>query len=310
MPRVYKDNICINCGATYTGRGAYFCSNDCAIVFRKGEASGTVVDRVGEIFQQFLPDYEPFMTVEANEVIVCADLHLPKVHIEMFKRLIRIAEIYMKPPRTIIIAGDLFDFSSLSRFDLVDKDENVDRDFTSGRVGLNVLAKYFDTIVYAMGNHDVRFMKKLEWFISVDEYAYGLLSSNKLKITPYPCLDARSGGIDFHISHPSNYSRLGNVPVSLAAIHRKPVLSFHGHLFHIRTEPSGQDFGYDVGCMTDKNQHLYLKMSETSHPVWTAGFALIRHGSILPFTDNDKITNWKFWLEELPNKFKSGKFYS
>jgi hypothetical protein len=309
MPKIYKDNICISCGETYTGRGAYFCSNDCSISFRRGDADGVVIDKMGEIFQQFLPDYEPFMSIEADEAIICADLHMPKVHIDMFKKLIKIADIYMKPPRTIVIAGDLFDFSALSKFDLIDKDENVDRDFNSGRVGLNILAKYFDTIVYAMGNHDIRFMKKLEWFISVDEFAYGLLSSNKLKITPYPCLDVTSGGVDFHVTHPSNYSRVGNVPVSLAAIHRKPVLSFHGHLFHMRTEPSGQDFGYDVGCMTDRTKHLYTKVRETNHPIWTAGFALLRNGSVLPFTDNPKITNWNFWLEELPSKFRNGRLY-
>jgi len=309
MPKVYKDNICISCGNTYTGRGAYFCSNDCSISFRRGEAEGVTIDRIGDIFQQFLPDYEPFMDVEADEAIVCADFHMPKVHIEMFKKLIRVAELYMKPPRTIIIAGDLFDFSSISQFDVVDKDEYIDRDFNSGRVGLNILAKYFDTIIYAMGNHDIRFMKKLEWFISVDEFAYGLLCNDKLKITPYPCLNFKSGDVEFHISHPSNYSRVGNVPVNLAAVHRKSVLSFHGHLFHIRTEPSGNDVGYDVGCMTDKNMHLYTKMRDTTHPKWTAGFAMVRNGSVYPFTDNNKITDWNFWLEELPSRMKNGKLY-
>jgi hypothetical protein len=308
MPRIH-DTICIGCGRQYKGRGKYYCSTECAITSRRGETTFESLDNAVALFDRFLPYYDPILEVKKNSLMVCADLHLPFVNKEIFANLIKVAKLYIPPPRTIIITGDLMDFASISKFDVLDKETDVDNNLISSRLALNILATTFDEIIYTMGNHDIRYMKKLDWFVSVDELAGNLIASKKLKISPYPYIDIVSNGVEYHVTHPNSYSRVGKVPVDLAIIYRKSVLSFHGHLFSIRCEPSGIDIGYDVGCMTQQDYHGYVLHSETNHPRWTLGFCMIRNGTVYPFTMNHKITDWNFWLKELPGFTKKGKLF-
>jgi hypothetical protein len=274
--------------------------------FRIG-ASDLQIDKWKKLIGGFRPEQRSAEVVEMETGIVCADFHFPYVDEDMFDKLIKIAQLYLSSPRILVIAGDLVDFSSISTFDVRDKDQNIDSDLNSARLGLNILSRTFDRIYYCMGNHDIRFLRKLEWFMSITEFGQSIFNSEKLVVVPEPYLYIVSNNTKFLVTHPSNYSRIGKVPVDLSAKYRLPVLSFHGHLFHIRSEPSGNDFGYDVGCMTRQDLHSYIHNNVTTHPEWTKGFCMIRNGSIFPFTSNPKLTGWSFWLEELPAKLKGGR---
>ncbi len=302
MPKKYT-SICCSCGKAYEGRGKFFCSTSCAVKFRAGVANldfGTFCN----VLESMKPDKPRPLVVNTRRIAICGDFHFPYVDTDMLDKLLQIAKIYIEPPRELVIAGDLVDFTSISHFDITDKRADLNLDLNSARMGLNLLLGVFDKIYYLMGNHDIRYLRKLDWFISESELGQGILNNERLITTRYPYMSVVSNGNEFYIVHPKSYSRVGKVPVDLVAKLRKPVLSFHGHLFHIRTEPSGYDFGYDVGCMTVSSYHNYIHERVTTHPEWTRGFCLIIDGSIFPFTSNPKITNWQFWLEEMPSRHK------
>jgi predicted phosphodiesterase len=310
MPNYY-DSICLACGEKYHGRGRYFCSQECTKNFQRGKADGKAVEGALNNFDNlFVSDFDPVLDIKCDNLLVCADIHAPYAHVEMIQKLIQIGEIYLKPPRTLVHVGDLVNFDAFSHYDLIDKQATPDKDLVSARLILNLLFQTFETVYLCIGNHDARFLRKLDWFFQAQDLGNIFSSSFKLHVSPYPYCNITSNGTTFHCTHPASYSRVGKVPVDLAVIHRKSVLSFHGHLFSLRAEPSGTDIGYDVGCMTKRNLHTYVRMRETTHPLWMAGFCMIKNGSIFPFTENEKITNWDFWLNELPGKLKGNKLWT
>jgi len=303
---------CLACGKDYTGKGKYYCSVECRVRMGRGEAGlGTDDnDSVRKLLESFQPQFESSKSKRIDELMVCGDFHMPYLDIDFFEKMINVAKIFLRPPRTLLIAGDLIDFESISFWGTENKDSHIDIDIQSSRLILNVMFKTFDEVYLCIGNHEKRLMKKLDWFFTSQMMGDLFTVNEKLHVVPYPYLNVTSGDHVFRCTHPKTYSRIGSATVGLATKYRVTVLGFHGHNFSIRQDPSGQDLGYDVGCMTDAKLHSYIRQNETTHPMWTKGFAVVRNGAFHPFTDNAKMTDWDFWLNDLPSRLKNGRLWA
>jgi len=283
---------------------------------------GLEVPPIDGRYTQAIPElqtkiYSDFLRLRGDWVI-SSDYHLPFVDRDLVSKMIKIARRLRV--RNLLIAGDFLDCETISKYPDAGSGIKLKDEISYSKDFLKILEANFDQIVWFFGNHDNRIIRALnrlhdlvvaerttretaEVFTGIPperldafEFAKNLFESEKLTLSRYPYCEIND---TWRITHPKSYSRVPPfVEERLAIKWRKSVLGTHGHLFGIRTEPSGHDIGVQIGCLADPNKIRYLNENETTHPRWTRGFAVIRNNAIYFFAANPRLTDWDFWLEK------------
>ena len=118
-----------------------------------------------------------------REIVVCSDIHCTDERTDLIARLID-----EQAGRDLIVAGDLFDFSSLSRYTPTGwSDDSLTETMARGTGLLTLFNQHFRSVTLMLGNHDARGWKKAlntcgteygklchEWMIYALEHKYGV----------------------------------------------------------------------------------------------------------------------------------------
>ncbi len=233
-----------------------------------------------------------------GDVMLVADIQCPCHDAETMGRFRQIAERFKI--RTAVILGDFLNYDRLSTFlrhDTVRAQEEVD---TASKI-IEWLFKWFKRVYWILGNHDSRLWLLLHNEFDQDHLAR-LVTTRVGKgviVTEYPFAILKSGGQEWRLDHPHNYSRVpGSNPVRMVTKYRMSVVSGHNHLVGVQQDPSGLDFGVDLGTACDGSRVHFYQKTETNFPVWTRAFGMIRKGAFYHFVMDDHLTDWNFWLKE------------
>lgn len=216
---------------------------------------------------------------------ITADWHVPLYDPDLVNQFITDARDY--GITNLAVAGDFFNFDSLSRFDPKQTEAGLEREIEEAVAVMRVLTQTFDRIVFLWGNHDARLHKALGYKFQFKEamrLVFGELKDQGLEKIEFTNLDHMwllSGDTEWYICHPANYTR---VPLStarqLSAKYNANVLTAHSHHCAVGYAVDGLKVVGECGGLFDASKTAYLQRS-TTHPQWTNGYAFLIEGKLL-----------------------------
>lgn len=217
------------------------------------------------------------LQLELKGTLVIADLHCPYHHEQALQNALALQ------PEQIIIAGDLFDFASISRFTKSEQ-SRLESDLEIAGLVLLELACIAPVIIVS-GNHDERLVAKLDTALRfsrvVSMALNGRVPENTITVSDY---DYCYVGDTYVVGHLSQYSKdPGKVAAQMARKYQRHCLVGHDHIVGMQThngKPDGKYIGASVGSMTDGSKHWYAQRRLNTFPEWEQGYAYINEYSL------------------------------
>lgn len=223
------------------------------------------------------------VVIEDDAVAITADWHVPITDIPYVNRFIESSREH--GIKTLLIAGDFFNFDAISRFDEHQEDAGLEKELAAGEFLMRTLLETFDSIYYIWGNHDARLHKALGFaiqFKNAMRLVFGSLGVEALERITFSNLDhawvKQTDGREWYVCHPQSYNR---TPLStaraLAAKMNANVITAHSHHCAIGYAVDGERIVAEAGGLFDRHQTAYLQRT-TTHPNWAQGFCLLKSG--------------------------------
>lgn len=238
------------------------------------------------------------LTVPDANALVFSDTHIPHHSTLMLQRAIYITLRYFPHIRRFVMAGDSWDFSSISRHPKDQPYEDLDDVLEKGAEVYRAIGDYFDEGYITNGNHDARIGLKLDAPFTLKRVFNSAFGDHwpacKLHITNLDWVHMDSADGDpskkWTIGHPSNYSgSAGRMPSEIADLEQRNVATGHNHLVGMAQSKSGNYLGIDIGHMTDPSSHYYVVRRLQKFSRWNAGFLIISNGRPYPY--------WERWTD-------------
>lgn len=229
-----------------------------------------------------------------DAVMVTADMHIPQTDWRLVERMMAIAKLHMRPPRTLVVAGDFLSEDRFSQFSNIVPPAPwaVERD--TAREVISALLDVFDAIWFAMGNRDRRMIKWADAALDEGDLFGMLTSSAKVKITKHAYINIETENGLWTATHPAFYrSTRGSGAAALADRLGCHVISGHEHHTAITFSPSGKFLAVNVGGMYDPAKIAYAALTHSLKPVMIPSFAMLQRGR--PYLFADTLTDWERW---------------
>lgn len=220
--------------------------------------------------------------------LVLADLHAPYTDIEFMKTTLERVDTFYDLD-AIIIAGDMFDFGSLSKYARVTESE-VEEDMQKGGQILAWMLNH-SNVVLMPGNHDERFATKLNQYFPMRRLVAAALADQEYTHTITTTeFDYIYVGSQFLIGHLSRYSvKPGFKAFKIGNMHRVPVtLVGHDHIRGVYFDQETNCIGASIGCMTSTNANWYAHRRLNEYPDFQKGYAVIEDDNVELFDDSHK----------------------
>lgn len=183
------------------------------------------------------------------------------------------AKICKLPPE---FQGDLLEELNL----LAENREAAEPEIRAGAKQLKLLATMFTKIYYVLGNHDDRFIRKLQAEITPDSLlAFLGLTDPAWCIAPYFYAVLNSGGEKWRIEH--QRSAAPGAAVRLADKNECHVIVAHNHSQSVQWSTSGHYYAISSGCACDEALMAYAAQRSTQRPAHHLGAVIVRRG--IPF---------------------------
>lgn len=195
--------------------------------------------------------------------------------------------------RNLILNGDAFVFDEFSRWmQEVALSITLEQEIEAAKKVFVDLLKWFQRIVWVMGNHDVRLNKATLGSIS-PAMLMNHVGGGKLEISQYHYCIVEPGWL---ISHPDKYSQIpGSVARRVESIERMDVICAHTHILSMSRDPSDTHWCVDGGCATRAELRPWKRLHVDGYPKWNRGFVMLRNGR--PYLFHTETADWDFWLE-------------
>lgn len=234
-------------------------------------------------------EYDDFIKMEQDRVIIIGDCEIPDHDIEMFEHVVSAAKHLGID--TLIINGDFIANDSFSKwarvhaYRLMFKDE-----LNLANMALRVFMQTFKQIIYLPGNHERRLPKAVEGEITIKDM---LGDIEGIEISDYPYLHLTSGGEKIFVCHQKEYRRIPlSAPLALCSSRHVHTWCGHTHRQCFGWDPSGKYWLVEGGHCRSEPHTLYKRMEVTSHPKWNSGFGMVIDG--FPYLiDRNNIDFWK-----------------
>lgn len=208
-------------------------------------------------------------------VMIAADWHLPLYSREWINRMLDDAD--KNNLRKIILAGDLFNFDSLSQYDPKQVTAGLQLELSEGKKISVMLDQIFDEVVYIWGNHDIRFARKLGHSIGfADSMKVVLPNVRNFSFSNLDhCYIDVDNDLPWYVCHPRSYN---SVPltsaIKLANKYNCNVVTAHSHHLAKGYGSDGVKKVVESGGLFDATKTAYLQAS-TTFPTWTNGYCYL-----------------------------------
>jgi hypothetical protein len=220
-----------------------------------------------------------------GNVMVTADWHIPLYDPDYVNEMILTARKHGLTD--LILAGDFFNFDSLSSYDPKQHTAGLDVELREAAAVMRVLLETFDHIYYLWGNHDARMHRALghalEFRVAM-KTVFGILGDEALDRITFTNLDHMwidvGDEYPWYVCHPKSYT---SVPLSgaikLASKMNAHVITAHSHHCAVGHGTDGRKIVAEIGGLFDKSKTAYLQRT-TNFPTWQQGFAYLLDGKL------------------------------
>lgn len=225
--------------------------------------------------------------------MVCGDVHVPHADLEMTALLVAVAKKYKV--KRLLIAGDFFNFDAFSTYSAVMQPPSWAQEREAARELISYWLSTFAEIRLIAGNHDRRLEKWTAGAFDENDMIRLVTTSDKVSMSNFAYCTVTSGGIDWHITHPQNYS-INQLIVAeqLALKHEANVIAFHEHSLAQGYDRFGRYVIINGGCMMRQEQAAYKTLDDNKASNFKSGFVMLRNGVATLFGKHP-FTDWS-WL--------------
>lgn len=154
---------------------------------------------------------------------------------------------------------------------------------------LKKFEQLFGTVLYILGNHDDRFLRRLNSPLAPQKLLDFIgLSAPCWKIGPYFYGIVTSGGETFRLEHPRSAAQ--NTALRLADKNECSAIVGHDHYQDFKWSSSGKHYAIHAGCTCDETRMPYASQRSTNRPAHVLGAVVLREG--VPYLLHPRV-NWE-----------------
>ncbi len=230
-------------------------------------------------------------------------MHSPCTDWLTASRAALVARRYLEQPRRLVIAGDLMNWETFSKYENVVPLPTLRQEIDAAKYAIQLWLQTFDKIYLVMGNHDYRWLKSLkgvfEEQLFVDLLKALLWDDGRLTVSVYSYLDVLCENTGtWHITHTPEYSK---IPLSKARFlsnvtKDRHLMVAHQHQAGVALDESGRFVLVDIPALADPDKLAYVKLVSSTKPKMKRGFVMLKGG--YPYLFAEGLTDWGFWLNE------------
>lgn len=240
-----------------------------------------------ELFRVDLGD--PPMVLDGDFVIV-GDVQLPTTDLDFAMRPAMIAEKF--GIKRLIIAGDLFNLDSFSRYENIVTLPNWKQEKAAAAHLIKLWLQVFDHIFIISGNHEYRLPKytsgAMDIYDLVDLFGGG---DNVTASHHGHCVVNTSNG-EWRVTHNRNYSiQPLNVASQLALKFQQHIICHHQHHLAMGRDRYNRYTIIDNGGLFDQNKMAYVTIEDSKLPNMVQGFTMLK-GGYATIIGDDSFTDW------------------
>lgn len=234
------------------------------------------------------------ITIKGDAMIV-GDVHVPCTDWDLAQRMTAVAVKYLPEPRTLIIAGDLFNMDWASTYPAVASYPQFKDELKAAEALIAEWLTVFDDIVLTPGNHDRRAFKATSGNLWMDDLQKLITTDKRVRTSEWGHSILRSGGREFRVTHGTEYSvQTGNVGNDLAHKFQQHIVLHHQHHGSISLDRYKRYIIVDNPAMVDQKKLAYASLDDNKRPNMGRGFTFIKDGEPTMFLEG--LTVWSHWL--------------
>lgn len=237
--------------------------------------------------------------VVKGDAMIVSDVHVPCTNWDLSQRMCEIAVRYLPEPRTLIIAGDLFNLDWASTYPAIADSIQWKQEKVAAEALIKEWLTVFNDIVLTAGNHDRRAFKATSGSLWMDDLARMITTDKRVRTSEWGHCLLRSGGREFRVTHGRNYSvQTGNVGNDMAHKFAQNIILCHQHHGSVSLDRYKRYIVVDNPALVDQKKLAYVTLDDSKAPNMGQGFTLVRDGEPSLFLEG--LTVWKRWLPPLP----------
>jgi predicted phosphodiesterase len=241
--------------------------------------SGNYVQQLAGLRGGWKPqDFSKRWLVTADRICVASDVHIPYHDEQLLAQMLEHCQ--KEGIEAIVWLGDLLDMPTFSSWGQTDHTTKFTRELDIARGVISMSAKVVEKQYWSRGNHEERWMRKLDNQTHMEQLAYmcglgPLVEDGRLILSDNPSLDAFDG--DWLLTHPKAYGRIPlDVPVQLARRYQQNVMSGHAH--HWGMAAFERFMVVETGGLFAPNLHQYIQYSPRPGRDWAQGYWFLIDG--------------------------------
>lgn len=235
--------------------------------------------------------------LKLQECMIIGDVHLPTLDLDMFAKMLQVADKHLAKPRTLIIAGDLINNDAFSNYDPDSPPPTFDSETKAARAFLADCLEIFDGIYYFLGNHERRTQKRTKGAITPEMLADLInVDDTRIRTSRYGWVNVDCAGVPYRITHARNYSiNQLNVADKLAIKYKRHIISHHEHHTAIGRTRYGGYVIVNNGGLFNRDALEYTLLDDSTSAVMKPGFTMLKNGTPYLFGEHP-LTDWTMWL--------------
>lgn len=247
-----------------------------------------------------MPSFMDVPVIHSEQIMVTGDWHVPTVDWHFFDLLPKFAEKHIPAgKRHLAIVGDLLNMDAVSKYESAIPSHSLELELAVAERALEYVFEVFDRVWYCLGNHEYRLLKTLHGALSGTRFGRLLMKhidNQRIIMTVQAQLHLVSGGVDWRLTHPRNYSRnKGIVASQLCQKHLVNVIGQHEHHAAIGRDVYNRFTWVNNGGFFDYEKMAYVMLEDSTSPVMCNAFTYVEDGSPELLTPYESMTNWRRW---------------
>lgn len=229
-----------------------------------------------------------------GDYCIVGDVHVDAADWEFIAQVFKQAkEIKLK---NLIIAGDLFSFHRIGKYPIVFRLPTMREELDTAKKFISLAMRYFDNVYWFIGNHDERFIARLEGDLDIEDMG-DLICANgnrsRLFTSPHNKCKVISGGIWWHVSHAYEYScnQLA-IAKKFAQFHEMNVIHQHKHLVAGGLTANNKYVVIDNGCLCNQDQTGYAALRDSVMSHFQKSAVFLKDGKASLFTSDGRVFSY------------------
>lgn len=247
-------------------------------------------------------------TLEGDWMIV-GDVHVPTTNYDFSVLVTAVARKWLKPPRKLLIAGDLFNMDEFSRFDKIGKLATWYQERDAAHQLFKEWLEVFSEVRFMMGNHDRRIQKwtdgamggvdliaSILMEVSEDGKVESQIGTNRVWMSDWGWCTINTERGPWRVTHPKNYS-INQLTTgdALAQKFLMNVITHHEHHVAMGYDRYKRFLVVNNGGLHDHRQMEYVQKDDSKSAGMANSFVMLRGGYAHLFGD-EQFTDYGRWL--------------